>query len=591
VRRLAPWLLAAIFAAWSYWPSVESIPGWGGDPLFNLWTFEVVWHNLASGGSPFRAPLFGGSPLGIAFSENQIIPALLSWPVRAVTGNGAVALGVVAMVLALLAVACTAGWLRTAGVRALAPWGGLLFAGCGWLQSQYAHFQNLCAFVLPLALWAWAAYARDPRPLRLVACALAFGWIAGWNLYFLVFADVCLLVLAFRARRPLVVVLALAVQAPFLVPYLEVGRVLGGFDAQQSYGAGLRSLLGSALRPRLVMPSFELGIEPAGYLGLVWLCSMALSLRRRESRPWLLAATLAFWAALGRGHGLYDLLALLPPVSALRAAGRAQVLVVLFSLPAVLGWLQTLPLSRAASVLALAVVDLLPAHRPLRVPVDPRLWGPKTSLARELSRSADPLLVAPGVDQRFMLLATQSWTPYYSGLSGRIPAGEELVDALQRSQRYEEAIELTRARRVLALTPQSAGELRKLSRLRPGGCFESLGLPEACLFDVIASDLPPLRLDRNTRREESRPAGWPTNDFIATRSGVLDAREVDRCHVRRTTRLLGLPLHRSLPLPIPGRARYAAGDAVLHIEARQAIFRARWATAEFELVCESSPPP
>jgi hypothetical protein len=586
VRRLVPWLLAAAFAAWSYWPRAGSIPGWGGDSLFNLWSFEVLWHNLGTGSSPWRAPLFGGSPLGIAFSENQIIPALLSWPVRAVTGNGALALGVVAMVLALLAVACTAGWLRSVGLRALAPWGGLLFAGCGWLQSQYAHFQNLCVFVLPLALWAWAAYARDPRPPRLAACALAFGWIAGWNLYFLVFADVCLLVLAARERRLLVVALAFAVQLPFLLPYLEIGRVLGGFGTNVSYGAGLRSLLGSALRPRLLMPSFEVSVEEAGYLGVVWLCAMALSLRRRESRPWLLAAALAFWAAMGRGHGLYDLLALLPPVSALRATGRAQVLVVLFSLPGVLGWLETLHSPRAGALLALALADLLPAHRPLQTPVDPRLWGPQSPLARELSRATDPLLVIPAADPRFMLYATRSWTPYYSGYSGRIPTGESLVDALLRDQRFEEAVDLTRVRRVLALTPRSAAELRKLSRLRLAGCFSNLDLPDACLFDVVALDLAPLRLDRDTRRKDSRPAGWPASDFIAARSGVLDAREVDRCRVRKTTRILGLPLRWNLPLPTPGRARYAAGETVLHLEARQMLFRAGWATAEFDLTCE-----
>ena len=109
MRRAAPWLLALIFAAWSYLPSAGSIPGWGGDPLFNLWTFEVAWHNLGTPAGLWEAPLFGGSPVGLAFSENQLIPALLFWPIRAVAGNGAVALGAGAILMALLAVACTTG--------------------------------------------------------------------------------------------------------------------------------------------------------------------------------------------------------------------------------------------------------------------------------------------------------------------------------------------------------------------------------------------------------------------------------------------------------------------------------------------------
>jgi hypothetical protein len=585
MRRAAPWILAGAFAAWSYWPRADSIPGWGRDPPFNLWSFEVVWHNLRTGASPWQAPLFGGSPLGIAYSESQIVPALLLWPVRALAGNGAFALGIGAMAFSLLAMACCAGWLRSLGVRGLAAWGGLLFAGCGWLQSQYAHYQNLCVFVLPLALWAWAAYARDPRPARLCSCGLAFGWIAGWNLYFLVFADLCLIWLAARARRPLPLALALAVQAPFLFPYLALGSLLGGYGASLTYGAELRSVLGSTLRPRLVAPSFEVNLEAAGYLGVVWVVLMALSLRRRESRPWLLAAALAFWASLGRGYGLYDLLALLPPVAALRASGRAQLLVALFSLPAVLGWLETIRPSRAAAALALAIVDLLPASRPLRSPIDPALWGPGTPLARELSRSTDPLLVVPDPDERFMLEATQAWTPYFGGHSGRAPPGEELVLSLARRGRFEEALELTRAGRVLALTPQAADELRKLPDLSPQGCFSHLEQGEACLFASRRPSPPPLRLDRDARRKQSLAGGWPAADFLAETDGVLDARQVDRCHVRRTARVLGIPLRRKIPLPVPDRARYARGEVVLHLEARQALFHLGLASVEFELIC------
>ncbi|HTO96030.1 MAG TPA: hypothetical protein VMK66_03210 [Myxococcales bacterium] len=585
MRRLAPWVLAAAFAAWSFWPRPDSIPGWGKDPDFNLWSFEVVWNNLRGGNPPFKAPLFGGSPLGIAYSESQIVPALLFWPVRALAGNGAVALGVAAMALSLLAAACCAGWLRALGMRRLAAWGGLLFAGCGWLQSQYAHYQNLCVFVLPLALWSWVACERDPRPLRLCLCGLAFGWIPGWNLYFCVFADLCLIVLAARARKPLPLALSLAVQAPFLLPYLQLGSVLGGYGAALTYGAEARSVLGSAFRPRLIAPSFQLNLEAAGFLGAAWLVLMALSLRRRESRPWLLAAALAFWAALGRGSGLYDLLSLLPPVAALRAAGRAQILVALFSLPAVLGWLETLPPSRAAAALALAIADLLPAGPPLRTRVDPALWGRKTPLAEELSRSADPLLVVPDASERFMLDATQAMVPYFGGHSGRAPPGEELMASLLRRGQLAEALELTRARRVLALTPQAADEVRRLPGLAPRGCFRHLDQGEPCLFSAGLADPPPLRLDKDTRR---RPAAgdWPGADFLAETAGVLEARQLDRCHLRRTTRILGVPLRSKLPLPVLDRARWGKGEVVLHLEARQALFRLGIATAEFEVICK-----
>ncbi len=587
MRRAVPWILAGAFAAFSDWPRAQSIPGWGGDPFFNLWSFEVVWHNLRAGLPLFGAPLFAGSPLGLAFSENQIAPALLLWPVRALTGNGALTLGIGAIALSLLAVACAAAWLRAIGIRDLSAWGGLLFAGCGWLQSQYAHFQNLCIFVLPLALWAWSAYAREPRPLRLLLCALAFAWIAAWNLYFLVFADFCLLVLAVRARRPAPLALALAIEAAFLVPYFELGRVLGGYGGTESYGAALRSVLGSTLRPRLFAPSFEVDLEAAGYLGVVWLALIALCARRRESRPWLLAAALAFWAALGRGYGLYDLLSVLPPVSSLRAAGRAQVLVFLFTLPAVLGWLQTLRPFHASAAVALAVADLLPASATRRTPIDPALWGPPATLARELSRSADPVLVLPAVDERFMLEATQSWIPYFGGVSGRLPPGEDLVRRLSLGGRWSEALELSRAHRVLALTPAAADEVRKLPQVSPRGCFGHVDGTPACLFEAGGPQPSLLRLDRDTRSEQSRRPGWPATDFFAAATGVLDARQLDRCHALRTARILGLPLRSALPLvPGPERARYVEGERVLRLEALQALFHLPLATAEFELRCE-----
>src|SRR5207237_10196368 len=111
-------------------------------------------------------------------------------------------------------------------------------------------------------------------------------------------------------------------------------------------------------------PSFEVDVESAGYLSPVWLALMAASLRRPESRPWLAAAAIAFWVALGRGYGLFDALAAFPGPSALRATGRAQILVFLFSLPPLLGWLDSLPRWRAPAAISLALIHVLPAWRP-----------------------------------------------------------------------------------------------------------------------------------------------------------------------------------------------------------------------------------
>src|SRR5207237_916436 len=147
------------------------------------------------------------------------------------------------------------------------------------------------------------------------------------------------------------------------------------------------------------------------------------------------------------------------------------------------------------------------------------------------------------------------------------PAGETLLAALERREQFPEALELTRPTRVLALTPAAVEKLRALPGLQSRGCFRHLDLGTPCLFDVVRMDLPALRLDRDTRKEDSRTAGWPAVDFLATTSGVLEARHVDRCSLRRAVRVLGMSLPSSLPLPVLDRARYAAGELVLHIEA------------------------
>jgi hypothetical protein len=602
VRRLLaalvpPGALVLAFALWSFQPSRGTVPGWGGDSVFCLWTFELVWHRLATLG-PLRvlsaafwqAPLFGGAPLGLAYSENQLYAALLLWPLRALSGNGALTLSIGAVALELLAFGCAAGWLASLGFSRLAGWGGLVFAACGFVQSQYAHYQNLCIFVLPLALWSFGALVRRPSLWRCVLCGLAFGWIGGWNLYFQLFADLCLAALAGRALlrrelpRGLVLLLcgmALLVQWPIAEKYATLGAPLGGFRTLETYGASWRSLLGSAHRARALVPSLEVPIEAAGYLGVAWLALLVASARRQAARPWLLACALAFWLSLGRGTGLFDATALLPGFSGLRAIGRAQVLVMLFSLPAAIGTLEALHPRMAALALGAVLLELLPATRCEAVQIDPALWGPSAPLSRVLAEQGDPILVLPDADVGFMLAATQGWTPYFGGHSGRAPPGEELLAALSvrrpwGSGSLDSVLDLTRAQRVLALAPELLPELRASPRLRERGCFALPGGRTPCLFEAAPDHVfATLELDRDAAWEVSTQGTWPVAELRALSPGALDIRAVDRCRLRTTLRFPFLPAlaHDS---PLQGSAllgvRFSPGEPILRLELRQTIF-------------------
>ena len=386
----------------------------------------------------------------------------------------------------------------------------------------------------------------------------------------------------------------MAVQAPFLWKYMQLGHEIGGYRALVSYGAGLRSVLGSAHRPRLFLPSFEVDIEAAGYLGPVWLALMAGSLRRRESRPWLFAAALGFWAALGRGHGLFDLLAALPGVSGMRAAGRVQVMVFLFSLPAVLGWLESLGPPRASVAVALALADLVPAALPERAQIDPALFGGLTPLSRELARSNDPMLVLPESHARFMLDDTQTFRPRGGtrrcGAPGAAaPRGNDRA-ARDRDATSAAGVATARAAacgrggsparrscrgpaRCRGAAPPDAA--RRLPPLSLRGCYAHLDLGTPCLYTNDPAPLPPLHLARDTI--------WQGTELRAAKSGVLDAREVDRCRLRRKLHPLGFTLSQDLPLPLPAHARYSAGDSIFRVDWRPLLFRDQ---IEYVIVCE-----
>ena len=598
-RTLVPLALAAAYALWTFRPAPGSMPGWGGDPLFVLWIFEHLWRQMDRLGPLhlwsdrfWTAPIFAGMPLQLAFSENLLYPAVILRPLWRLLG-GPVALQWGAVLMTLAAFGCAFGWLRSIGVREMAGAGALLFACCGFVQSQYAHYQNLCIFLLPLALWSWNALERSPTPGRAALCALAFGWLGGWNMYFQVFANVLLLALVLVRRglpvrwRLMAFAGAAVVQAPIMLKYVALQKVMGSFTISVTYGAVPNSFLGTAMRPTLLQrflppyPAAEVPIESAGFLGLSWAALLLAALFRPRARPWAVAALLAFWAALGLGHGLFDVLQILPGVSALRASGRFQVLTALFAVPAALlvaegarGAFRWLPIG-------LAVLELVPGVPALRMPVSPELGRRATAFDAAVA-GRGPLLVAPSVDAYFQLYTLPSGVPLLQGLSGRASANAELVDSFFKEEKpwtaasLEQLLQLTGAPLLATADPRWAAQLSATGLVDPEGCFEQYDR-SVCLFHPRpVPELPKLHLDRDGQWEQSRtPAGWPLAQLRATRSGVLDYTELGRCRLAEITRLGTFSWTRLLAFPgahLRG-ARFEAGEVMLSRESRQVVFR------------------
>jgi hypothetical protein len=601
-RSAVPLALTCAYALWTFWPDRASMPGWGGDPLFVLWVFEHAWRQMDRLGPLhlwsdrfWSAPIFAGLPLQLAFSENLLYPALILRPLwRAAGGPLALQWGAIGMTVASFG--CALGFLRSIGLREMAAAGALLFACCGFVQSQYAHYQNLCIFLLPLAAWSWSALEKRPDALRTALCALAFGWIGGWNMYFQLFATLALVALVV-ARRPvpvrwraLALLGALLVQAPIAIKYVALQSVIGRFDTSITYGAVARSFLGTALRPTLLQrilpgyPSTEVPIEAAGFLGFSWAALVVAGLLERRARPWSLLALLAFWAALGFGYGLFDVIHLLPGFSGLRATGRFQVLTALFAVPAAL-----LVAQQAAGVfrwvpLALAILELLPATPALRVPV-PRELDSQTTELDLGTRGRGPVLAVPTLDPRLQLYLVRSAVPLLQGVSGREPANVQLLDAMLAerpwtAQTLPDVLAMTRVPSVVATDPRWIAELSGSASLEPRGCVDAFDL-RVCTFQPReVSERSALRLGRDATWDyDTSAAGWPVARLRATRAGVLDYFDLGRCRLAETTRLGILSWTRELTFPGTQllAARFEPGGIVFLRESRQAIFRLpRW---------------
>jgi hypothetical protein len=585
---VVPLALSVAYALWTFWPDRSRIAGWGEDPYFNVWTLELCFRKLDASG-PFHiwdrafwsAPIFAGSPFGLACSENQIYLAVLLWPLWHLTGNATFAMTIGAAAMIVLAWVCATGWLRSLGFTDLAPWGGLAFAGCGWLQSQLAHYQNVCIFLLPLALWSFERFARKPGPGLLAICALLFGWICGFNLYYQLFANALLPGFCAVRRRAIgwprlgaLVALTALVEAPILEKYLALERLRGSFSAAVSYGAVPWSFLGSSHRPGLLYRRIEVPIEAAGFCGAIFAALLVVALFRPGTRGWAAFALCAYWTAHGLGTGLFDVVHLVPGFGALRAAGRFQILVVLLGIPAALGVLGSVRPGLRAALLAAMLLELVPRGPPESVPVSPDAGK------RIEGVPAGPVLVFPRTDSLLQLYSLDAGMELVEGQSGVGPANAALLRRRIEAggpghATLEEVLRFARPPVVAAPEARWIAFLSGSPLVAARGCRDLHGIA-LCFFEPLP--LPPeplLRLDRDgTWDLHQTQDGRPIAALLAKRAGVLDYAALGRCTTREQLKFPALPAFarrtylRGLEAPL-----LRAGDPMLVREWRQSIFR------------------
>ena len=580
-----PTVLALVNAAFWYWPKRDTIMGWGDDPHFNLWVHEHNWAAFSKLG-PFAAlrsefwnsNIYYPEPLTIALSDNYSASALLSWPFRLVLHNGAQAMSLLCVCGNVAAFLCMAAWLRRLGVRRLAFWGGLAFSACGWVQTQSAHFQNACIFVFPLALWMWSRFRANMNVWRLLGCALAFGWIIGWNLYFLTFANVILVCLAaatvLRHRwqwKPIAVLLVatLLVEYPIARQYLKLQSMMGdyavGIDDFRYFSARLSSPFFHFFHRTWLQAHFDglypklqdVTIESAGFIGYTWLILWIRTLfGRRAVRFWAWAGLISFFVALGPDYYVFDLFEHFPGMSSLRAIGRAQAVSTFFSLTAIVMFLEGhLAAGKARVCWALLPLGLLAAEQvPGRdrdfVTIRTEPWVNPVTAQKLTEQHVPAVLVLPEPDSHFQLYYVHVPVAHYSGYSGRAPVQAGLVyqnvNRISTPEQAQRVFDFVQP----PLVGTNNSHWQDLLARTPG--FDSLGCSPGefgpmCLFRPTADTqnhwkaIPRLRLDRDTTWKYVTVSGRVTGELHANRTCMLDLSKVGRCHLEECAKYPRLP--------------------------------------------------
>ncbi len=643
-----PTILAISFAFSWYFPHSHKLLGWGGDPFFNLWTLEHVWANLSQLGIfKIFSPLFWNTQIfypmqgTLALSENQIMTGIFSWPIHALTGNGVLTLNIFAGLMSIASFYFAKKFFNEIGVVKFSSWGALFFQCSGWIQNHYAHYQNICIFIFPLALWQWQRFIKHPTVFKMLACGISFGFVAGWNIYFQILLNGifgCLILHTFyyqRNARPWLILLTgtvACIELPFAMRYFAITRAIGSLAVPTSeyldYAATWKSFWGHSAQQRSLLgrffpfyPNYEMSLTKVGFLGFTWVFVWILSLWDSQSRKYAVTAFLFFWIALGPHWGLMHLARLLPGFEGLRALGRIQVLVVFFSLTGILVFFEKFTSGFYSNrffkswgvsfaLLALISIEIFPGKLPEYTPLPKDLLGSLTSLEQELGQMrAESLafLIVPELTSELQLALVRTKIFLYNGYTGRIPLNShllELIKLMPRSQistedRIKTQLIFSGAKVIMSVDAALSATLQKLNFLKTKGCFKHYQW-NVCLFETDFNQSEDLKRLNQPRLRLDRDARWvyPSAQnhlalLKANRAGILDFNYSGTCWLEINT-AFGKWIHWHEKRGLLGhgfqKVEFQEGDTLMERESKQWIFtlpKSVRPNRTYEVVCSA----
>jgi len=625
--EIIPTVLALLFTFIWFFPEPHKLLGWGGDPYFNLWTLEQVWSHLSGLGrfGPFGlARVFSGdfwdtqiffpSSNTLAFSENQIVLGILSWPIRVFSGNGILTLNLFAAFMSFATFFFARKYFRSLGVLRYAAWGGLLFQACGWIQDHYAHYQNICIFLFPLALWRWQEFVKRQTVFNLLLCGFCFGFAAGWNVYFQIFLNAIfgsLFLYQFYLKkidRRWLILLAGAVagvELPFAMKYFEAAKLIGSMKVPTGEyidnSANWMTFFGHCNQSSLLQhllpfyPNFQISISKVNFLGFAWIVLWIMALAgfgarvdsktQSKARLFAVAAILLEWAALGPNWGMMHILRLIPGFEGLRDIGRLQSLVALFSLSAILIYLEEKTKSTEVAsglfarkwpglLFCIMILELVPGERPKYCPVPKDLYGKLTPLEVKLAenqprtevRGAElsrrglhpaslsggvpprpegrgfPLLddlnknvrptdsayfVVPDITPEFQMTLARDRIQFYDGYSGRIPLNSHLLILMNQypistEEKIRTQLIFSGAKNLMSIDAKLSNELRAMPFLKNEGCYSHFDY-NVCLFSTHWTAPQDLARLRQPQIELDQDTDWAYPPQAHGHLGILKA--------------------------------------------------------------------
>ncbi len=452
-QRVRHIVAAALFAALSIamtWPLARNLGravAHAGDPFIVVWILDWDWWaTLHQPLALFHANTFYPAKYSLAFSENLYGVALLLFPLR-MLGVTAVSAFNVAM-LAGFAFSGFAAYLL--GWRLTRSWAAGLAAGVfyAFLPFRFvhlSHLQHVWGGWLPMLLFALLLYAEIPTRRRAALFAAVFVMNGLTNIHFLFFGTLTIAITAALLipreswRRLLIAsVVAFAVLAPFLYPYLAVAKLYGmerAADEVARFSATAMDWLPHDGEPERRLYPGALALAVSAFALVIGRGTLQTAASRKLALLWI---AIGFLGSLGFNTEFHTFLyGAVPGFRAIRVPARWAVIAYVGL--AILIALATAALARRSRALAFLVpiafvVTLWQA--PIRwYLIDPDPSPVYTWLATQKLDGgvAELPMDAVASDYEAMLRATVHHKPIVNGVSGFAPPLRVELSALSNA--------------------------------------------------------------------------------------------------------------------------------------------------------------